>query len=184
MLPARSKPHYCQTGRFSQSLIHNSPPFPFFTSTHSPPPLRLSLINMESQSIVNKPEIAQLCDVLLELLRGLARAASEMDAFYGEVRTLRKFLDLIDRVFKAKLPRMSFEEQHFTGVEVLLDRCRTTLSRLSAIFAASGTKSREVSSQDSQETLEIMQSSEVLALRARISLYTQTLQMSLQTVKL
>lgn len=146
--------------------------------------MRLSLIKMESQSIVNRPAIAQLCDVLLEKLRGLAHTTSERDAFCAEVCTLRKFLDLIDRVFKAKLPRMPFEEQHFASVEVLLDKCRTTLLRLSAIFAASGTKSREITSQDSQETLGVMQSSEVLALRARIGLYTQTLQMSLQTVKL
>ena len=129
--------------------------------------------------------MAHLCDVLLEILRGFVNAASEIDAFYDEVRTLRKFLDLIDRVFKAKLPRMAFEEQHFTSLEVLLDRCRTTLSRLSATLAASGPNNPKVSPHENlRETLRVMESSEVLALRARISLYTLTLQMSLQTVKL
>lgn len=184
MLPARSKPHYCQTGRFSQSLNLQQPAISSFRINSLSSSTEI-LVKMASQSIVDKPAIAHLCDVLLERMRGLAYTASEIDAFCGEVRTLRKFLDLIDRVFKANLPRMPFEEQHFTSVEILLDRCRTTLSRLSAIFAVSGTKSREVSSQkDSQGSPGIMQSSEVLALRARIGLYTQTLQMSLQTVKL
>lgn len=184
MLPVRSKPHFCQTGRFSQSLNSHQPAI-FSFHINSFFPSSQTHIKMESQSIANKPTIAHLCDVLLEIMRRLTPTASEVDAFCVEVRTLRKFLDLIDRVFKAKLPRMPFEEQHFTSVEVLLDRCRTTLSRLSAIFAASVTKSREVGSEkDWQETLGVMQSSEVLALRARIGLYTQTLQMSLQTVKL
>ena len=140
---------------------------------------------MEPQKELNRPAIAHLCDVLLEKLRNFANADNGIQAFCGEVRTLRKFLDLIDRVFKANLARMAFEEQHFTSVEILLNRCRTTLSRLSEILTPSGPRAREVGSQDGlQETLEVMQSSEVVALRARIGFYIQTLQMSLQTVKL
>ena len=140
---------------------------------------------MEPQEKINKPAMAHLCDILLEKLRNFANAANEIQAFCGEVRTLRKFLDLIDRVFKAKLARMAFEEQHFTSVEVLLDRCRTTLARLSEILASSRPRTREAGLHEGlQETLNVMQSSEVVALRARIGFYIQTLQMSLQTVKL
>lgn len=140
---------------------------------------------MEPREQLNRPAIAHLCDVLLEKLRNLANADKEIQAFCGELRTLRKFLDLIDRVFKAKLARMAFEEQHFTSVEILLNRCRTTLSRLSEILAPSGPRAPEAGSHDGlQEAFIVMQSSEVVALRARIGFYIQTLQMSLQTVKL
>ena len=145
----------------------------------------MTLIEMESLPAVNDPAIVHLCDMILETMRSFVNAANEIKAFCGEVLTLRKFLDLIDRVFKAKLPRMAFEEQHFNSVEVLLDRCRTTLSRLALVLASSGPKPRQAGSPESlQETLRVMQSSEVVALRARIGFYTQTLQMSLQTVKL
>ena len=140
---------------------------------------------MEPHPIVSTPAAVLLCDVLLERLRGFANPANKNDAFCEEVRTLRKFLDLIDRVFKAKLSRMPFEEQHFTSVEVLLDRCRTTLSRLRAIFAASESNlSGAESPEDLRENIGILEDSEVLALRASLGFYTLIFQMSLQTVKL
>ena len=140
---------------------------------------------MESTSLVNTPAAVHLCDVLLERLRGFETSASNNDAFCDEVRTLRKFLDLIDRVFKAKLSRMPFEEQHFTSVEVLLGRCRNTLSRLTAIFAACGSnQSGAESLKNLRETIGMLGDSEVLALRASLGFYTLIFQMSLQTVKL
>lgn len=142
-------------------------------------------IIMESPPVSGNPAIAHLCDVILEKLPSHVNTDSHIEAFCGEVRALRKFLDLIDRVFKAKLPRMAFEEQHFTSLGVLLERCRTTLSRLCEILAALGPRLRQNDSRDSlQEILKEMQNSEVSALRARIGFYIQTLQMSLQTVKL
>ncbi len=142
-------------------------------------------ITMESQPAIGNPAIVQLCDTVLETLRVYLNAANDIKVFSGEVRTLRKFLDLIDRVFKARLQRMPFEEQHLTCVEVLLDRCRTTLSRLSKALLGSRSNDREIGSPEGlREVLSIMQGSEVIALRARISFFTQTLQMSLQTLKL
>lgn len=135
--------------------------------------------------MVGNPAIAHLCDVILETLRTFANDANDIEAFCDEVQTLRKFLLLVDRVFKAKLHRMAFEEQHFTSVEVLLDRCRTTLSRLCEILETLGPSIRQADSQDGlEEAIRNMQVSEVIALRARIGFYTQTLKMSLQTVKL
>ena len=171
-------------GASGTALFRNSPTIP---SSHINFILfgYLTPIKMEAQKELSRPAIAHLCDVLLEKLRNFADADNEIQAFGGEVRTLRKFLDLIDRVFKAKLARMAFEEQHFTSVEILLNRCRTTLSRLSEILAPSGPRAQDAGSQDGlQETLKVMQSSEVVALRARIGFYIKTLQMSLQTVKL
>ena len=140
---------------------------------------------MESRSIVSTPSIVHLCDELLEILRDFKNPANEIDAFCEEVRTLRKFLDLIDRVFKARLSRMAFEEQHFTSVEALLGRCRATLSRLSSILAASGSSTLEAESHKSlEQTNNVIQDPEVLALRVRIGFYILILQMSLQTVKL
>lgn len=140
---------------------------------------------MESPPVVGNPANAHLCDVILATLRGFVNAANDIKAFYGEVQTLRKFLDLIDRVFKARLPRLAFEEQHFTSVEILLDRCRTTLSRLCEILAALGPLVAQIDSQENlAEAIRNMQSSEVVALRARIGFYIKTLQMSLQIVKL
>lgn len=145
----------------------------------------MTLIVMEPTQLVSNPTVAHLCDVILETLRRFVNAAMDIKAFCSEVQTLRKFLDLIDRVFKAKLPRMAFEEQHFTSVEVLLERCRSTLSRLCEIFTALRPGSSQTGSPDGlEEVLRNMQSSEMMALRARIGFYVQTLQMSLQTVKL
>ena len=135
--------------------------------------------------MVGHPAIAHLCDVALETLRAFVDAADDIKAFCSELLTLRKFLSLIDRVFKARLPRMTFEEQHFTSVNVLLDRCRATLSRLCEILTpleANGGQPRPRLGE--QEVLRNMQGSEIIALRAKIDFYVQTLQMSLQTVNL
>ena len=140
---------------------------------------------MESNSLVSTPAAVQLCDLLLETSRGFADPADKDDSFCAEVRTLRKFLDLIDRVFKAKLSRMPFEEQHFTSVEVLLGRCRTTISRLTAVLAASGSNLGGAESpQKMRGTIGILEDPEVLALRASLGFYILIFQMSLQTVKL
>lgn len=75
---------------------------------------------------------------------------------------------------------MALEEQHFTSVEVLLDRYRATLSQLCEIFAALEPRFHEATAQDSlKKTLKVLQSSNVTALKARIGFYIQTLQMSL-----
>ena len=140
-----------------------------------------TLLIMEIQPIPSSPVTAHLCDVILGRLRPFGSVA-DMEAFAEEIRTLRKFLDLMNRVFKARLPRMAFEEQHFNCVEVLLERCRTTLSRLSQILAVSRPAIRQAASKG--EPLQDLDFSEIMVLRARISFYTQTLQMSLQTVKL
>ena len=135
--------------------------------------------------MLGRPAIAHLCDVALETLRTFVDAADDIKAFCSELLTLRKFLSLIDRVFKAKLPRMAFEEQHFTSVNVLLDRCRATLSRLCDIFRPLESNSGQARPKIGlQEELRNLQSSEIIALRAKIGFYIQTLQMSLQTVKL
>ena len=140
---------------------------------------------MDSPSIVSNKPTTQFCDVILESLRNDVNTPDDVEAFSEEVQTLRKFLDLIDRVFKAKLPRMAFEEQHFSCVEVLLDRCKTTLSRLAEIFTALGSVDHQARAQkDLQGILQILQSFEVVALRVKIAIYIKTLQMSLQTVKL
>ena len=135
--------------------------------------------------MVGRPAIAHLCDVALETLRTFVDAADDIKAFCSELLTLRKFLSLIDRVFKAKLPRMAFEEQHFTSVNVLLDRCRATLSRLCEIFTPMDSNGGQHRPKlGLPEVLRNMQGSEIIALRAKIDFYIQTLQMSLQTVKL
>ena len=135
--------------------------------------------------MTGSPTIAHMCNVILETLRTFANDANDIEAFCDEVQTLRKFLLLVHRVFKAKLPRLAFEEQHFSCVELLLDRCRTTLSRLCEILETLGPSIRQADSQDGlEEASRNVQVSEVIALRARIGFYTQTLKMSLQTVKL
>lgn len=145
----------------------------------------MTLILMDTPSVLDNPTSAHLCDVLLEALQIFVNTADDIKALCDELRTLRKFLDLIDRVFKAKPPRMAFEEQHFTRVEVLLDRCRATLSQLREILAAQGPKSHQATTQDSlAKVLRILQSPDMMVPRARINFYIQTLQMSLQTVKL
>ena len=135
--------------------------------------------------MIGNPANTRLCDVILEALQNLSDTATDIKAFCDELRALRKFLDLIDRVFKARPPRLAFEEQHFTSVEVLLDRCRTTLSQICEVVAALEPSVRQATTQDSlEEALKILQSPDVTPLRARIGFYIQTLQMSLQTVKL
>ena len=181
-LPALS-PHL-RSGRFNP-LPHFQKPL--ISSSHiiSPPSLFLITNKMESSSLASTPAAVHLCDALLERLRDFATYGNRSGAFCDEVCTLRKFLDLIDRVFKAKLSRMPIEEQHFASVDVLLDRCRTTLSRLIAIFAASdSTHSGAESLNTVQEPIGILEDSNVLVLRASLGFYILILQMSLQTVKL
>ena len=145
----------------------------------------MTLIKMDSQIVATHPAMSHLCDVILETLQGFLQAANDVKAFYDEIYTLRKFLDLIDRVFKARLTRMSFEEQHFACVEVLLGRCRSTLSRLYEILSDLQVQVRLVGSQEAaQKIRNVVQDSDVVAVRARVGFFTQTLQMSLQTVKL
>ncbi len=134
---------------------------------------------------VGNPAIAHLCDVILETLRGFGNAAEDVKAFRNEVQTLRKFLDLIKKILRANQDRMAFEEEHFGDVKVLLDRCHASLSRLCAIFANLRAKYDQTAPQNALlETVRDMRSQEILALRARLGFYVQSLQMSLQTVRL
>lgn len=145
----------------------------------------MTLIIMDTPPIVGNPAIARLCDVLLETLRIFGNAADDVNALRSEVQTLRKFLDLIEKILRAKQARMAFEEEHFNDVTVLLDRCRASLSRLCEIFAdLKATYQRSTPQTALQQLVRDMQSREILALRARIGFYVQSLQMSLQTVKL
>ena len=135
------------------------------------------------------PRIAHLCDVVLENLRRLAEESEYADnavkAFRSEIRDFRKFLDLIERVRRASPARMAFEEEHFHDVQVVLDRCRGTLSRFCELLAAMGKRTDEAASPNlSRELSWDLNAPEMSALRTRISFYTQTLEMSLQTVKL
>lgn len=140
---------------------------------------------MDRPPLIGNPAIAHLCDVVLETLRSFGTAAADINAFRGEVQTLRKFLDLIERIRKANAPRTAFEDEHFSDVEVLLDRCRATLSRLCEILAEIKARYQRATPQNAlQEALVELRKSELLALRARIGFYVQTFQMSLQTVKL
>ena len=140
---------------------------------------------MESPPVVGRPAMAHLCNVAHETLCTYVDAADEIKTLCIDLLTLQKLLSLIDRVFKARLPRMPFEEQHFTSVNVLLDRCRATLSRLCEIFTPLESNGGQARSKlGVQEALKNMRSSETIALRAKVDFYIQTLQMSLQTVKL
>lgn len=145
----------------------------------------MTLKAMDQPPSVGNPAIAHLCDVILETLRSFGNAAADINAFRGEVQTLRRFLDLIERIRKANAPRTAFEDEHFSDVEVLLDRCRITLSRLCEILAELQARYQKATPQVAlQEALVELQTAEVLALRARIGFYVQSFQMSLQTVKL
>lgn len=145
----------------------------------------MTLKIMDPPPVVGKPAIARLCDVVLETLRDFGNAANDVTVFRSEVQTLRKFLDLIEKIIRANQARMAFEEEHFGDVNVLLDRCRASLTRLCEIFADFRVKYQKAAPQRAlQEVLRDMQSREILALRARVGFYVQSLQMSLQTVKL
>lgn len=131
------------------------------------------------------PTIAYLCDVVLETLWSFGDATADIEAFRGEVHTLRRFADLIQRIRKANAPRTAFEDEHFSDVEVLLDRCRVTLERLCNILTALKARYQTAAPQHAlQNALVELQQPEVLALRARMAFYIQSFQMSLQTVKL
>ncbi len=139
---------------------------------------------MDQPSVVGDPTIAHLCDVILETLRSFANATTDINTFRGEVQTLRRFLDLIERIRKANAPRTAFEDEHFSDVEVLLDRCRSTLSRLCEILAELRARYKAAPQDAFPEGLVDLQNSEILALRARLGFYVLSFQMSLQTIKL
>lgn len=135
------------------------------------------------------PRLAHLCAVVLGKLRSFADSSVGADdavkIFRSEIQTLQKFLDLIERVRRANPPRMAFEEDHFNDVKGILDRCRGTLSRLCELLANMTAKDYEKASPETSRKLNSdLNAPEISALRARIGFYTQTLQMSLQTVKL
>lgn len=137
------------------------------------------------------PRIAHLCDVVLENLRSLADPSSvsadndAVKAFRNEIQAFRKFLDLIERVRRANTPRMAFEEDHVDDIKALLDRCLATLSRLCELLAGMRGKNYEAASPGSSRGLRWdLNAPEISALRTRMGFYTQTLQMSLQTVNL
>lgn len=145
----------------------------------------MTLKIMDSPPVVGNPAIAHLCDVILETLRSFGNAAADFTAFRGEVQTLRKFLDLIERIRTANEPRTPFEEEHCSDLETLLERCRGTLARLCEILAELKARYHRAAPQDAlQQALRSMQNPETVALRGRIGFYIQSLQMSLQTVKL
>ena len=145
----------------------------------------MTLKIMEPPPVPGNPAIAHSCDVILEMLRSFGNAAADFTAFRGEIQTLRKFLDLIERIRGANAPRTPFEEEHFSDVAALLERCRSTLSRLCDILADLKAKYQRAAPHDAlQQALQSMQTPETIALRARLGFYIQTLQMSLQTVKL
>ena len=150
------------------------------------PSLPMTLKIMDSPPPnVGTPAIAHLCDVILETLRSFGHAAVDFTAFRGEVQTLRKFLDLIERIRLSNEPRTPFEEEHFSDVEILLERCRGTLQRLCEILAEMRVRYQRAAPQDAlQQALRSLQNPETVALRGRIGFYIQSLQMSLQTVKL
>ena len=135
------------------------------------------------------PRIAHLCDVVLDHLRRFGETSVGADdtvkAFRSEIQIFRRFLDLIERIRRANPPRMPFEEEHSNDVKNILDRCRGTLSRLCELLADVTAKKPETApSGSSRELLWNMKEPEIVALRTRIGFYTQTLEMSLQTVKL
>ncbi|KAL6720887.1 hypothetical protein ACLMJK_002812 [Lecanora helva] len=140
---------------------------------------------MDPPPTVGDPAVAHLCDVILDTLRVFGNAAADFIAFRGEVQTLRKFLDLIERIRQANAPRTPFEDEHFSDLEALLGRCRETLSRLCEILSDIKARYHKAAPQDAlQQTLRSLQNSETAALRARIGFYVQCLQMSLHVVRL
>lgn len=145
----------------------------------------MTLKVMNQPPSVGDPAIAHLCDVILETLRSFGNVAADINAFRSEVQTLRRFLDLIDRIRKANAPRTAFEDEHFSDIDVLLEHCRLTLSRLCEILPELRARYQKAAPHDAlQEALVELQKAENLALRAKIGFYVQSFQMSLQTVKL
>jgi len=172
--------------RASTSLIQHTTYPPHAAVLEKSPPLgSVTLEVMDQPSSTGIPTIAYLCDVILETLWSFGDATADINAFRGEVQTLRRFADLIQRIRKANAPRTAFEDEHFSDVEVLLNRCRTTLSRLCDILAVLKARYQKAASQHAlQNALVELQQPEVLALRGRMAFYIQSFQMSLQTVKL
>ena len=172
------------------SCVHPFPPSPLPAKLQ---PFHLDVnipVAMEVPIVLGSTtSIAHLCDVVIETIRRFAEssksASDAVAAFRNEVQTLRRFLDLIERVHRAKPPRLGFEEEHWKDVKVLLARCRRTLSRLCKLLANLEAEDHEAARENlSRESQFDLQIPSVSALRAHIIFYTKTLQMSLQTVNL
>ena len=143
----------------------------------------------------NPPSIAPLCDTVVETLLRFPSdsphtAVESREDFAKEVRDLRKFFDLIERVRRVKPPETELEEEHWHALHCLMVRCRHTLSSLRERLASRrGSKEYELHYNEPWKispTLveERKPAASVSTLRAHVNLYTQTLQMSLQAINL
>lgn len=131
----------------------------------------------------------QLCDIVLETLnrfsdRSRSHTETSIHTFISEIQDLRKFLDLIERVRRAKSLRLPFEEDHWAAIRVLLERCRRTLSRLCKFLAGLEAEERKAGLNGMGKGGWDMDVPEIQTLRGQCGFYVQTLQMSLKTVNL
>lgn len=143
-----------------------------------------------SLSVSSVPaSLAQACDVVIEKLNPLAGAQDEQTAreeFRNEVLTLRKFIDLIERVWRAKPPRLGFEQEHWECVLELLGRCQGTLERLCGCLKEERrlSKRKPVATGKDRGVGFDLGEGTIGVLRGQIGLFTRVLQMSLQTINL
>ncbi len=130
--------------------------------------------------------LANFSDIVLETLKRFSSTpTSAVSAFSTEIATLRKFLDLVERVRRAKLSRVEFEENHWRDVNALLERCRGTFGRLFGLLA-------DLEAGDPEAPADAVERGsrwnervgEMEILRGHVVLYTRTLQATLQTINL
>ncbi len=135
-----------------------------------------------------------LCDAVIDaLLRNPSddqQVLESRESFAGEVETLHKFSDLIERVRRARAPQTPAEEEHWHALHRLLLRCQSTLSSLRDSLANPRDSSAfELHYNEPWKmSPSLMEDKKLVAsestLRAHVNLYTQTLQTSLQAINL
>lgn len=140
-----------------------------------------------------------LCDDIISTLQRtsnlptnyLQALINDIDTFIKEIQTLRKFLDLIDRVRKANAqqqkPSSGFEEEHLSDLEVLRGRCWGCLERLSEIIQGARREGEDGGKEGEGGNDEGMgngKRDEIGALRGEIEICVLGFQMGLLVVRL
>lgn len=95
------------------------------------------------------PDTIRLCDSIMQIMEDYSTSqkspnGADIEPFCREVKTLCKFLRLVDKVYNVKEPRrLEMEERHLQDVAHLLTRCHRTLLELHSSLLRSSNQDPE-----------------------------------------
>ncbi|MCJ1383902.1 hypothetical protein MMC17_007016 [Xylographa soralifera] len=139
--------------------------------------------------------VAQLAATCAKTVQVIARFVSDsksvddtLDDFHNEIVVLGTTLDMIEKAeltLTAKHQQTDFEHEHWSYIGILRQRCRGTLLQLNELLCKVEKANRTAFARKQLTQVRLdLKLPAISALRAHISFYKQTLNMSLQTITL